>query len=120
MASAQPTRALQAADIALKHAVDHEIAYLISKARLYRGLALLSLGRWKEAECDFGHAGGVRGWGIRVGRLREGCLTAMREKKSSHEDITSETCAAEVSVRMEAQDDNDLNGTVAKRRTVLW
>lgn len=96
LVSSQPLRALKAADIALKHADNHEIAYLISKSRIYRGLALLTLGRWREAECDFGRAGGVRGWGVRVGALREACLVALRGDSIIGDGLETEVSCREI------------------------
>jgi hypothetical protein len=68
----QPVRALQAADIALKHAQDYGIGCMIAKSHVHRGLALASLNRLSEAENEFAKGGEVRRRALSVRTLKEG------------------------------------------------
>lgn len=54
---------------------------MVSKSHLYRGLALIALKRWAEACTELEQAGGVRGWGLKMGKLIDECLVQELEEK---------------------------------------
>jgi hypothetical protein len=127
LACQQPVRALQAADVALKHADDHGIAYMVSKSHLYRGLALMGLGRWEEAEESFGKAGGVRGWGLKMGKLRERCVVQVLEYENAmKKDCGDERDRIKIQERGEWQKETTLEREKVRDRMslrdqdVLW
>lgn len=74
-----PDRALEVADRALTMAEEKKIYYMVCKTQLYRGLALMEMGRWRDASFAFTRAANVRGWAMRVPNLKRETDMKLRE-----------------------------------------